>query len=260
MKVHALFGEMSELVDQINAVRDGADASAREAAGRTTRSRKQLAALSRQADEIRKKIVATKEGGAITGEERLREHIDTLYGAIMSYDGKPARLPARAHRRAEPRARRRAEGVSARSRPPTCARWTRPSRSAACSRSPRRPRRPGQPERRRTECSRSCHHRSRCSTSRWRVLAGRRRVFESSLTETPRCSAVGRRQRAPQPRRLANASAMRCGALGRAYIRSMYARTFGSVQQMHHARHVERVCRDEVRDGHVLTDQHRALP
>src|SRR6266571_3160951 len=27
---------------------------------------------------------------------------------------------------------------------------------------------------------------------------------------------------------------------------------------MHHARHVERVCGDEVRDGHVLTDQHRA--
>ena len=52
--------------------------------------RKQLADLSGHADEIRKKIVATKEGGAITGEERLREHLDTLYGAIMSYDGKPA--------------------------------------------------------------------------------------------------------------------------------------------------------------------------
>lgn len=34
---------------------------------------------------------------------------------------------------------------------------------------------------------------------------------------------------APQPRRLANACAMRCGAFGRAYIRSMYARRFGKV-------------------------------
>ena len=34
--------------------------------------------------------MATKEGGAITGEERLREHTDTLYGAIMSYEGRPA--------------------------------------------------------------------------------------------------------------------------------------------------------------------------
>jgi hypothetical protein len=33
--------------------------------------------------------VATTEGGAITGEERLREHTDQLYGAILSYEGKP---------------------------------------------------------------------------------------------------------------------------------------------------------------------------
>ena len=38
---------------------------------------------------VRKKIVATKEGGAITGEERLREHSDQLYGALLSYEGKP---------------------------------------------------------------------------------------------------------------------------------------------------------------------------
>ena len=41
-------------------------------------------------DAVRKKIVATTEGGAITGEERLREHTDKLYGAILSYEGKPA--------------------------------------------------------------------------------------------------------------------------------------------------------------------------
>ena len=41
-------------------------------------------------DAARKQIVATTEGGAITGEERLREHTDQLYGAILSYEGKPA--------------------------------------------------------------------------------------------------------------------------------------------------------------------------
>jgi len=41
-------------------------------------------------DAIRKKIVATREGGAITGEERLREHTDQLYGAITSWDGPPS--------------------------------------------------------------------------------------------------------------------------------------------------------------------------
>jgi hypothetical protein len=40
-------------------------------------------------ENVRKKIVATKEGGAITGEERLREHTDQLYGALLSFEGKP---------------------------------------------------------------------------------------------------------------------------------------------------------------------------
>ena len=39
---------------------------------------------------MRKRIVATTEGGAITGEERLREHTDALYGALLSYEGRPA--------------------------------------------------------------------------------------------------------------------------------------------------------------------------
>ena len=38
---------------------------------------------------MRKLIVATTEGGAITGEERLREHTDQLYGALLSFEGKP---------------------------------------------------------------------------------------------------------------------------------------------------------------------------
>lgn len=88
IRVRGLFNEMSDLVYKINAVRAQADAAAGKLAeGDATR--KQLVALNAKADDIRKTIVATKEGGAITGEERLREHMDTLYGAIMSYDGKP---------------------------------------------------------------------------------------------------------------------------------------------------------------------------
>ncbi|MBX7107013.1 MAG: hypothetical protein K1X61_00045 [Chitinophagales bacterium] len=37
----------------------------------------------------RKSLVATKEGTAITGEERLRERMGSLYGSIMSFEGKP---------------------------------------------------------------------------------------------------------------------------------------------------------------------------
>ena len=38
---------------------------------------------------MRKVIVATTEGGAITGEERLREHVDSIYGAINSVEDRP---------------------------------------------------------------------------------------------------------------------------------------------------------------------------
>jgi photosystem II stability/assembly factor-like uncharacterized protein len=89
LRVRDLFGEMSDLVAKVNAVRAQINADMPKLQGNDA-ARKQLAAVNDRADQIRKKIVATKEGGAITGEERLREHTDNLYGAIMSYDGKPA--------------------------------------------------------------------------------------------------------------------------------------------------------------------------
>src|SRR6185503_525051 len=46
-------------------------------------------AMTAKADALRKEIVATTEGGAITGEERLREHTDEIYGAINSVEDRP---------------------------------------------------------------------------------------------------------------------------------------------------------------------------
>ena len=34
--------------------------------------------------------MATKEGGAITGEERLRENLADLYGNVNNYEGRPS--------------------------------------------------------------------------------------------------------------------------------------------------------------------------
>ena len=95
MRVHALFGRMSALVEpgeRACARRRTARPKALPADGR--RPRAPVAALAARADEVRKKIVATTEGGAITGEERLREHADQLYDAILSFEGRPADLPA----------------------------------------------------------------------------------------------------------------------------------------------------------------------
>ena len=88
MKVHALFGAMSQLTSGIERMAMlGQFAPKMFPAGAP--ELKQIETLIAQAGEIRKKIVATKEGGAITGEERLREHTDQLYSAILSYEGRP---------------------------------------------------------------------------------------------------------------------------------------------------------------------------
>ncbi|MFZ2752939.1 MAG: hypothetical protein WAZ48_05775 [Lysobacteraceae bacterium] len=89
MDVHAMFGRMSDLVAKIQAVRGNADGIA-VTLPQNDPLREQLSKLSNSADGIRKQIVATKEGGAITGEERLREHMDNLYGGLIGYEGKPA--------------------------------------------------------------------------------------------------------------------------------------------------------------------------
>ena len=47
-----------------------------------------------QLDEMRKKIVATKEGGMITGEQRLREYVAELYGTVNDYEGRPTQMQA----------------------------------------------------------------------------------------------------------------------------------------------------------------------
>jgi hypothetical protein len=83
-----MFGDMSDIVDKINAARAMlAQGSAKLPADDPFA--KQVRDFSTKLDDVRKKIVATKEGGAITGEERLREHADSVYGAILSYEGRP---------------------------------------------------------------------------------------------------------------------------------------------------------------------------
>src|SRR2546429_1859823 len=89
MKVYALFNDESALYGRI--------AGLREQVAEAGKGRPQGEALLRRLrdfdgklDAIRKKIVATKEGGAITGEERPRGTTDPPYGAITSWDGPPS--------------------------------------------------------------------------------------------------------------------------------------------------------------------------
>jgi len=89
MKLYNLLGDMTYAVERINGVRLALNARAAQLPADDQSGARLRAALA-QLDELRKKIVATKEGGAITGEERLRENLTDLYGNVTGYEGRPA--------------------------------------------------------------------------------------------------------------------------------------------------------------------------
>jgi photosystem II stability/assembly factor-like uncharacterized protein len=89
MKVYKLLEHMTWSVESIEGVRNAANERAAKLPEKDP-LRSQLQQLAGKCDELRSKIVATKEGGMITGEERIREHLGQLYGAIDSYEGHPA--------------------------------------------------------------------------------------------------------------------------------------------------------------------------
>ena len=90
MRAHALFGTMTGLVDKLDGMR-AAVADRIAAVPGTDPLAGQLRAVGLRLDEIKKLVVATTEGGAITGEERIREHLDLLYGAMLRWEGRPTK-------------------------------------------------------------------------------------------------------------------------------------------------------------------------
>ncbi len=89
--LYDLMNQMTTVVERMNDVRGDLGDRGTGLAARDSL----LAMLSRgsaQVDTMRKKIVATKEGGMITGEERLRENLAELYGSVVGYDGRPSEM------------------------------------------------------------------------------------------------------------------------------------------------------------------------
>jgi hypothetical protein len=93
LRLYGMLGEMTSLVERMNGVRGALDARAASLAANDTLA-STLHAGSQAVDELRKKIVATKEGGMITGEERLRENLANLYGSVNGYEGRPSQTQA----------------------------------------------------------------------------------------------------------------------------------------------------------------------
>ena len=88
MKLYHLLEHMSYTTAAIQGVRDDATARATKL-GDKDALRARLQQLAEESDKLRSKIVATKEGGMITGEERLRELLGSLYGDVTGWEGRP---------------------------------------------------------------------------------------------------------------------------------------------------------------------------
>ena len=88
MRLYDLLGDMSYDVDRISGVRMALLQDS-EKVGKDAVLAKHLQELAAKVDDTRRKIVATKEGGAITGEERIREKTTQLYGSLNLYEGRP---------------------------------------------------------------------------------------------------------------------------------------------------------------------------
>jgi photosystem II stability/assembly factor-like uncharacterized protein len=93
MKIYHTIEHMTYAVDAIEGVRDSANQGASKLPEKDG-LRKPLQDLAASCDSLRSKIVATKEGGMITGEERIREHLGQLYGSVNGYEGRPAEYQA----------------------------------------------------------------------------------------------------------------------------------------------------------------------
>jgi len=90
MKAHGLFGEMTKLAARIDAAHDAVRDRMKGLPDGDALAGK-LRALLDKLEAAKKQIVATTEGGAITGEERIREHLDELYGELNNWEGRPAK-------------------------------------------------------------------------------------------------------------------------------------------------------------------------
>src|SRR4029077_8571969 len=88
MRVYNLLGDMTFDVDRINGLHEALLDRAAKLKGDAAFG-KHLQDLAGNVEGLRKKIVATKEGGAITGEERIREKTTGLYGDLLNYEGRP---------------------------------------------------------------------------------------------------------------------------------------------------------------------------
>jgi photosystem II stability/assembly factor-like uncharacterized protein len=85
-RLYDMLADFTFLTDRVKSLRDQANARAEKLSGA---DKKKVTAFAAKLDEQYKTLVATREGGWLSGEEQLREMIGSLYGAVNGFDGRP---------------------------------------------------------------------------------------------------------------------------------------------------------------------------
>ena len=82
-----MLAQLTYIVDATSELRE--QAKQRAAATSDAKLKEQLNGLMQKLEDFRSTLVSVKEGGMITGEKKLREHLGELYGAVNGYSGRP---------------------------------------------------------------------------------------------------------------------------------------------------------------------------
>jgi photosystem II stability/assembly factor-like uncharacterized protein len=86
-QLYDMLAQLTYIVDATNELRE--QTQQRAAAASDAALKDQLNRLAQKLEEFRSSLVSIKEGGMITGEKKLREHLGELYGAVNAYSGRP---------------------------------------------------------------------------------------------------------------------------------------------------------------------------
>jgi hypothetical protein len=86
-QLYDMLAQLTYIVDATNDLRE--QVKQREATASSGKLKQQINALSQKLEDFRSTLVSVKEGGMITGEKKLREHLGELYGAVNGYSGRP---------------------------------------------------------------------------------------------------------------------------------------------------------------------------
>ncbi|MBV9478467.1 MAG: glycosyl hydrolase [Acidobacteria bacterium] len=85
-RLYDMLADFTFLTERVKTLRDQANARAAKLSGA---DKKKLTDFANKLDEQYKTLVATREGGWLSGEEQLRERMGSVYGAVNSFDGRP---------------------------------------------------------------------------------------------------------------------------------------------------------------------------